>query len=291
MEECTDMATHLSVSICAGLSVGGCVLIIVSGLLVKKLQSYTFRLVRYLSLFDLFASISNSYSGFLIPGHRSSTLCLIQAVLQNYSQLGSLLITVIISYSLYGMVVKENSKIPNYEKRLVGSCFAIPLILTPLPLITESYDVSGGWCWIKLDLNLANIIWIFVEFYGPLIVILIVNIYFYIKIFKKVWSETYFGVDCEITKKLLSRLKMYPIVLIICFTPGLFRRIYYIFYEDTCYLNLFVGSLCALYGFFNAIAYGMTRKVRSSLRLAFSKLFSKSETLEITEIFNDKNRS
>ena len=45
-------------TICGVLSAVGCVMIILSGTLIKSLNNYTFRLVVYLAFADLFASLS-----------------------------------------------------------------------------------------------------------------------------------------------------------------------------------------------------------------------------------------
>ena len=49
----------MCLKICAGLSIFGNLLIISSGLLYKKLQNYSYRLIIYLSIADLIASICN----------------------------------------------------------------------------------------------------------------------------------------------------------------------------------------------------------------------------------------
>ena len=54
-----DIKTEtILIDTCAGLSIIGSILIIFSGLLIKDLRTYAFRLIIYLSIADLLASIS-----------------------------------------------------------------------------------------------------------------------------------------------------------------------------------------------------------------------------------------
>lgn len=262
--------------VCAGLSTIGCLLIIISGLCLKKLRTYAFRLIIYLSIADLFASISKSYIGFILPGYSSSFWCYSQALIQNFSQLASLLITLLISASLYGMIVKENFQIKKHEKFLVFLCFLIPALATPLPLITKSYGDSNGWCWIGYK-NAYDTFWMLFEFYAPLIGLLITNMYLYCRIYQKIWRDLDLDKNSKVVKKLLSRLKMYPVVLVICFGPSLVHRFYYLMNgSDSTVLNIISGCLSALYGLGNMIVYGFTGKVRKSLRSALTKFFQPS---------------
>ena len=266
--------------ICGSLSTFGCLLIIVSGLSLKPLHTYTFRLIVYLSFADLLASISKNYSGFLIPGSSSTEACYIQAILQNYSQLVSLFITWVISYSLYEIVVNENFEVSVKEKRNILLSFFLPLLLTPLPLITRSYNDSNGWCWIGYE-SINDILWMILEFYGPWVLIIISNIFFYYKIYKNIRNETHHNETYKIMKKFLSRLRLYPFILILCFGPSFAHRIYYIVGgSDNSNLDLISGSLNALYGFFNTLVYGFTGKVRKSIKSVFSNKSPKKPLAE-----------
>ena len=188
-------------------------------------------------------------------------------------QLSSLMITGVISYSLYQIIVKSNFDVSTHEKLFISLCFIIPLILTPLPLITESYGDSNGWCWIIYHKEIDTI-WMIIQFYGPLMGLLFINIYFYYKIYQKIWLDSMLREKMKLMKKLLKRLKMYPIVLIICFGPSLVHRIYYLSNgDDNPLLNLISACFNALYGFCNAIVYGFTGRVRKSVKIAWNGFF------------------
>ena len=62
----------------------------------------------------------------------------------NYGQLASILLTGVIAYSLYLMIVKENFEVIKKEKVFLVFSFGFPALLTPFPLFTDSYDESNG---------------------------------------------------------------------------------------------------------------------------------------------------
>jgi hypothetical protein len=261
---------------CAGLSILGGLLIVGSSCAFKLLDSYTFRLVTYLSLVDIFISSSTFHSGFLIPNSLSHELCLLQAMLQNYSQLASLFFTGLISYSLYEMIVKDNAYIIKQETYTVSICFLLPAIVTPLPLFTNSYGDAQGWCWITYDRTIINYFWTVFQFYGPLFILFLMNIYFYIRIYRKIRNEKERYDDLKVVVRMMKRLKLYPLILIVCFGPAVAHRIFYLITKDNEHeiLNLVTACLLALYGAANTVVYGMTGKVRKSLRLALKRCFS-----------------
>jgi hypothetical protein len=77
----------------------------------------------------------------------------------------------------------------------------------------------------------------------------------------------------------MNRIKWYPIILLFCFGPSLIHRVYYLASsEDNRMLDLISGSLAALYGFINAVVYGMTSKVRAVYRKAIGKWFTSSNS-------------
>ena len=201
-------------------------------------------------------------------------------MLQNMFQLASLLITCLISFTLYQVIVKENTSIKAHEKILVFSCFLVPGILTPLPLLTDSYGDDGGWCWIPYKKKI-DIFWIFLEFYGFLLLVLIINIWLYCKIYSNISTGQDLDRSIRHRIRILNRLKLYPIAIIICFGPSFVYRMYYICtgkYNELA--DIITGSLGAIYGFLNIIIYGFTKKVRTSIKNSLAKTFGKDENRE-----------
>ncbi|OMJ91178.1 hypothetical protein SteCoe_6348 [Stentor coeruleus] len=255
-------------TICATLSILGCLLIVILGFTCKKLRTFSYRLIIYLALADLLSSIC-----FIIPDN-DNTLCKVQAIIMNFSQLASILITGCISLSLYVMVAKENFSIAMAEKKILGGIIIIPLILTIMPLTTNSYGKSQGWCWIDNDSE-YKYMWMLVEFYAPLMFILAFNIFAYIKVYKKFRDTEYSLLETDVKAKFINRLKFYPLSLVVCFGIAGVHKIYYIAGgQENFYLDIFAGCVVALYGFVNSIFYGFTKTVKSYLRKTFGNWYS-----------------
>jgi hypothetical protein len=190
----------------------------------------------------------------------------------------SLLIAGLISYSLYKMVVLNDFSVINNEKAHLSFCLIFPLILTPLPLFTNSYGESKGWCWIQ-HIGSIEIFWMILEFYGLLILMILLNIYIYLKIYWNLKDGKCLSKDRELIKKFMNRVKWYPIIMVVCYGTNLFHRIYYIIYQDANpILDLISGNLGSLVGFINTIAYGITETVRASYAKAIRKWFGRSKS-------------
>ena len=159
--------------------------------------------------------------------------------------------------------------IKKYEFLLVSICFGIPLVLTPLPFINDSYGNAGGWCWIPYE-NSYDLIWIFIEFYGFFVLVICLNAFFYYWIIAKIKKNIEYDEDVTSKLKLLKRLRVYPILLVVSYGPSFVYRLSYIaFGKEIFFLDIISGSFAALYGLFNAVGYGFTRKVRKSIRNFF----------------------
>ena len=156
-------------------------------------------------------------------------------------------------------------------------CVAVPVLLTPLPFITKSYGKSKGWCWIKQEESIDQF-WMALEFYLPFLIVLFINLYFYYKIYQKIWYGGSTNTESKIMKKLVNRLKYYPLSMVVCFGIAFVHRVYYMFNTDTnYYLDLTAGCTVAIYGFINAITYGFTRSVRKSIKRTFVNLLLPSD--------------
>lgn len=176
------------------------------------------------------------------------------------------------------MIVLNDFSVTNNEKSYLSCCFIFPLILTPLPMFTGSYDYSKGWCWIKQK-DLIEYFWMVFEYYGHLVLIILLNIYIYFKIYRILKDDKCLSQDRDLIQKFLNRVKWYPIIMIVCYGTNLVHRIYYIIYEeDNPVFDLISGNLAALSGFINTIAYGITQKVRAVYVKAISKCFTKSNS-------------
>ena len=175
------------------------------------------------------------------------------------------------------MIVNENFEVAKKEKTFLVLSFGFPALLTPFPLLTDSYGQSRGWCWITEYRNI-NQMWMIIEFYGPFVLIFFLNIFSYYKIYQRIWAGDSLTFEIKVMKKLLGRLKLYPISLIICFGIATVHRLYYASGgSKNAYLDLIAGCTLSLYGFINSIVYGFTRSVRNSIKRTFNNILFPSD--------------
>mmetsp|Transcript_2024 Transcript_2024/g.1854 ORF Transcript_2024/g.1854 Transcript_2024/m.1854 type:complete len:85 (+) Transcript_2024:605-859(+) len=82
----------------------------------------------------------------------------------------------------------------------------------------------------------------FIQFYIPLWLVLIFNIYSYRKVMK--FMKQYVSTHLEV--RFIQRLKYYPLVLLLCWSFGTVNRIYNIFGEENkvlSFLHYTMGGL------------------------------------------------
>lgn len=123
------------------------------------------------------------------------------------------------------------------------------------------YGAAGHWCWISIDKDSArgNILR-FVLFYIPLWFGVCFNIYCYYKVIKILRRVLPGSSDTT----LVTRLRLYPLILIFCW---IWSTVYEIYALSDCtvdnkFLNVTSLTFSNLIGFFNAIAYGLNANVQ-----------------------------
>ncbi|CAG9320960.1 GCR1_1 [Blepharisma stoltei] len=234
----------------------------------KSLRVFAFRLVFYLASVDVFISIS-----FMIPYDKGNSVrCRIQGAAITYFTLSEVLWTSVIAHTLYSSAIK-NASFENYHLKYCLFSFGIPLIATIIPWIGDFYGPSNGWCWIVHDkgnegyhtylicLKLAL-------FYIPLWLVIIYNFAVYMKIIRKLQeNEGSFHEHTNIRRVLIMKLRLYPLVLMVCQGPVSVFRLFS--FSDEGYapfeLVLLSGIGICINGFLNAVIYGLTRQVRKEI--------------------------
>ena len=142
-------------------SVCGSAIIITSYVLFPSLRKFSYKLVLFLSLSDLF----NQGSSFFGNPTDDKALCTIQALSIQFWSVASFLWTGAIAYVLRSTVIDKRTDIEaSYRKMhyiiwsLAGSSAIIP---------SWKYEPTGAWCWIE-GANLEGKIMRFVFYYAPL---------------------------------------------------------------------------------------------------------------------------
>ncbi|CAD8104669.1 unnamed protein product [Paramecium sonneborni] len=221
----------------------------------------------------------------------NNTLCLLQSYFINASQLSSIMYplfikrwTAIIAFILYQSCVNNQKEeaLSLYGYLFFGFC--IPFSISIYPFFTHDYGLAGISCWIKednIDNSYRSTIIRYINFYIPLIVIILYNSIIYIIIICKLYGIS------EQQTKFIYKMISYPLILIICWIFTAFNRTYEeISQQQQIWLLYLSKALSGLMGFFNYIGYGFTPQVRESFtRYCFT---NKSNTLSVELALNQQ---
>lgn len=192
-----------------------------------------------------------------------------QGFLINLSQLSSLIWTVVFSYCLL-MSLQERSEedeepksLESFEWWFLLAGYGLPLFLSIIPLFgrtrflyIDMYTDSRYYCWIGSVNDPINILEQLFEFYLPLFITLVFNLYVTLKVW--LFERQHRG-DSGSQLGYLGRLYIYPIILIVCWSPKLITRA--LLFEDIelFWLDSIDVIFGGLLGLANAIAYGTNK--------------------------------
>ena len=231
---------------------------------------------------DFFSSLGMSV-GLCVDG---SVQCFIQAILTNYFPLAGVFWVTVLVFSLYRIVVlpneaynvsilyltntqkqiqiDESSKVPKHNMftpcRLL-CCWGVPLVLTLLPLTTNTYGLEGdgrGWCFIKNNSNSPSwsyLFWVIFSFYFWILV----SVFIYIVMISVVFSKLKHSVMSSVMQPVAKKLIYYPINIIICWGMTCIYDISMDLSDnkfiDNYIMDILTYLLPTLLGFLNALCF------------------------------------
>eukprot|EP00457_Paulinella_chromatophora_P006714 gb/GEZN01006733.1/.p1 GENE.gb/GEZN01006733.1/~~gb/GEZN01006733.1/.p1 ORF type:complete len:330 (-),score=36.45 gb/GEZN01006733.1/:576-1565(-) len=237
----------------------------------SEIRSFAFRLVFFVSVADMGTALGNFLGD---AGGNADTwmsagtgLCLFQAMVLSFFNLASMLWSVSIAFTLHQAFLLENKE---YHSPLVEHkmqyyhviCWGWPALMTVLPLITSSYGDTGGWCWINAN-DAASKTWLLLQFYIPLWVFISYNLWVYVKVYRKMklMLSGQMGRD-------MYRIRLYPLVLVVCWFWGSVNSIYTTFTGSLgpLWLNILHIFFASSMGAVNAAVYGFTPAVNQEVQ-------------------------
>lgn len=256
------------------LSVLGCLFIIFMYFLCKELKKLAFRIIAILSAFDLLNAIS-----FIIPTYGSQVHdldCVLQGIFMNFSAFAAVLWTSFIAVVLFFVVVKGNTEVSKLMLRFFIFDLVLSGLLTAFPYFVENEN-DEGYCWLYKGQSKKKYRLRFYTFLVPLWIIIFIEIYLFVRVYRNLRGSE--GGEIAILRRKLSiKIGVYPFIIIVCYLPYTIKGIMEIQdnFEETRLeykLTIVSGVIRCLIGLFNAIAYGLTGKVKKILRrkLCFNK--------------------
>ena len=262
-------------------SIIGSTFIILLYLFHRPLQTFPFKLISILSIFDFFNTI-----GFMIPTYNASSsqiICKLQAIIINFFTLGSILWSAVIAISLYMIALKSKLYVQKYLQLYLIIIVILCIADTIVPYLLDSYGKVEGWCWIT-QRTAANrdIFQRYLLFFVPLWLVVICNVSLYLVIASRLRKSRETSENINNRISLSKKLKYYPLILIVCYLPytvkGALELFDHILSEDMVYyFTIIAGISRGINGILNAVVYGLTKKVRNKLSdLCFKEQIERS---------------
>lgn len=213
----------------------------------------------------------------MLPWWQSYEMCIAQAIILNFSGLSSILWTSVISFTIYRSVVLEKKDGWKYEMYYLLYAFGIPLAMNFLPMLTSSFGKAEGWCWITIEGGsfirtfLGGNLWRIINYLAPLWLIIFFNFIMYFRTLSKIRRMIDNVTDEDLRKNMLyNRLKLYPLMLLICHLPVTVHRVLGFFdivdLNEVWLTSLLASFFIILSGFLNAVVYGLTDRVKQELQ-------------------------
>ena len=261
------------------LSVVGSLFIIVSYCIFRRSRKFSRKLLLFLTIADLGASLGWLMSGFHVDmplPDRPGTLCVIQGYVLQFFYLASFLWTACFAFHLFQLIWIKNRRAYKLGWRYHVLSWGIPGGICIYFGIKQYFKEPGmgytqdrPWCWItssSVD-RPDKFQWeTFAFFYIPLVSILLFNLCLYVCLVRRLHNNL-----SSMEYKIRQRLVLYIAVFIFLTGWGLANRIYEFLDPDKkpSKFLLNMDAFCGpLQGFCNAIVYGINQKLRERYRRA-----------------------
>lgn len=257
----------------AALSLVGSSFIVLCYLLFKELRKFSFKLVFFLALSDMFCSFFS-----IIRDPSNEFFCHTEDFSRHFFCVASFLWTTTIAFTLHRTVVKHKSDIEEFGSVFHLYVWGTSLAMTVMRSIGSDSGKLGTWCWTETEHTgqVAH----FMTFYGPLWSAILYNGYTYYQVNRMLNNAAMMASGMSdrshqtgADKKALNKWGYYPLILIGSWTfatinrmhdfinPG--HRIFLLSFADVCFAGLM--------GLFNSIAYGLNSSVRNAIAERFDK--------------------
>ncbi|XP_074588726.1 G-protein coupled receptor 1 [Curcuma longa] len=264
---------HTLVGVSAGtaaLSLAGSSFIVLCYLLFKELHKFSFKLVFFLALSDMFCSFFT-----MVGDPSNSFFCYAQDYTVHFFSVASFLWTTTIAFTLHRTVVKHQTDVEDYGSIFHLYVWGTSLATTVIRSIGSDYGQQGAWCWTepaRTGKKVAHLI----TFYGPLWGAILYNGFTYYQVNHTLNNATRMAValserpnqsDIRADRKAFNRWGYYPLILIGSWSFATINRVYDFINPNhrIFWLSFLDVGFAGLMGLFNSIAYGLNSSVRRAI--------------------------
>ncbi|KAG0471030.1 hypothetical protein HPP92_015576 [Vanilla planifolia] len=253
----------------AALSLSGSTFIVLCYVFFKELRKFSFRLVFFLALSDMFCSF------FSIVGDPSNELfCYAQDYSAHFFCLASFLWTTTIAFTLHRTVVKHKPDVEDFGSIFHLYVWGTSFAMTVIRSIGSDFGQLGTWCWTGSEQKgkVAHVI----TFYAPLWGAILYNGFTYYQVTRMLSNATRMAVgmgdrsyqfDAGAGRKAVNKWGYYPLILIGSWAFATINRIFDFLHpgHKIFWLSLADVWFAGLMGLFNSIAYGLNSAVRRAI--------------------------
>lgn len=228
--------------------------VIVYYLSFKELRKFAFGLVAWTAVADSIRCMGN-----LIGSPDEGKLCGAQGFLKTLGGVASLSWVGCMAYSIRQICSQKTINTGSLLRKFHLFTWTVSGISAILPFVYDLYKPVGGWCWIsKYD---EGVILRWTSFYGLLWLDVMWICIVYLSLWLSLKDLPLKERQPEVSK-MVSRLYIYPLILIVCYGPASVRRIWDIFENPPYWLAIVHICFSSLHGLVNAIAYGKNADVQ-----------------------------
>eukprot|EP00270_Netrium_digitus_P019582 TRINITY_DN7753_c0_g1_i4.p1 TRINITY_DN7753_c0_g1~~TRINITY_DN7753_c0_g1_i4.p1 ORF type:complete len:303 (-),score=44.91 TRINITY_DN7753_c0_g1_i4:53-961(-) len=259
----------------SALSFAGSFFIVLCFLLFRQLQTFSFRLVFYLSLSDMLCSLFN-----LLGDPGEGVLCYLQGYATQFFWVASFLWTTTIAFTLHRTVVRHKADVQELGPYFHAYVWGTAVAMSVIPMLGTDYGPAGAWCWVQNE-TMAGKVLRFLTFYVPLWGAILFNGYVYFQVIRMLSNATRMAanvmernrqqsnaVSGSKVSMAMNRWGYYPLILIASWMCGTINKIHNFVepHRPLFWLYCLHIATSALMGLFNSIAYGFNAAVRRTLR-------------------------
>lgn len=242
------------------ISAVGSLIALIVYIIAKPLHFYSFKLVFILNSFDLVRSATQIFPMFYedVP----DLLCEVSGFVHIFAVFQTNYWSFVIAVTMYQALVLNNIYIEKYFSFWIVFGLAFPAAMCTTSAFLGLYGNIGQNCTLKL--NSEGNIFRLIIVYIPGGIITLGSAFIFLKLYKVLSVNTSDNFSRE--KLQAKRLFFYPLILLVCIWPQLILRIMQMVQKSSIDLMYVSSILWGLQGFFNALAYTLTKPIKEYLK-------------------------
>eukprot|EP01083_Nonionella_stella_P299053 1014795_1 len=146
-------------------------------------QQLAYKLTLWIGVSDLIHVIS-----FCMGAPLNHGVCILQGITMQFGSVSSIGWVLAVSWTIHHLMTAKRITRGGLKRKLYFMhiiIWSVTILFTVLPLFTDTYGASGGWCWFAND-KAIDTVWRYLLFYVPLWLGIVYMIYIYVVTWKMI---------------------------------------------------------------------------------------------------------